>query len=82
VDDVSTTGDSVRQAMAAAREAGGTVVAAGLIIDRSGGAVRFDVPFVSLASVTMSTWPPAECPLCKQRVPLTDPDTRKPVEPR
>jgi orotate phosphoribosyltransferase len=82
VDDVSTTGDSVRQAMAAAREAGGTVVAAGLIIDRSGGTVRFDVPFVSLASVTMSTWPPAECPLCRQRVPLTDPDTRKPVEPR
>jgi orotate phosphoribosyltransferase len=40
VDDVSTTGDSVRQAMAAARDAGGTVVAAGLIVDRSGGTVR------------------------------------------
>ncbi len=80
VDDVSTTGDSVRQAMAAAREAGGTVVAAGLIIDRSGGEVRFDVPFVSLATVKMSTWEPAECPLCKQGALLIDPDTRKPVE--
>ncbi len=80
VDDVSTTGDSVRQAMAAAREAGGTVVAAGLIVDRSGGEVSFDVPFVSLATVKMSTWEPAECPLCKQGAPLTDPDTRKPVE--
>jgi len=80
VDDVSTTGDSVRQAMAAARDAGGTVVAAGLIVDRSGGAVSFDVPFVSLATVTMSTWAPNECPLCAQHVPLMDPDTRKPVE--
>ena len=80
VDDVSTTGDSVRQAMAAAREAGGTVVAAGLIVDRSGGEVRFDVPFVSLATVKMSTWEPAECPLCKQGIPLINPDTRKPVE--
>ena len=80
VDDVSTSGDSVRQAMAAAREASGTVVAAGLIVDRSGGAVSFDVPFVSLATVKMSTWEPAECPLCKQGVLLIDPDTRKPVE--
>jgi orotate phosphoribosyltransferase len=80
VDDVSTTGDSVRQAMAAARDAGGRIVAAGLIVDRSGGTVSFDVPFVSLATVQMSTWPPAECPLCTQGVPLVDPDTRKPVE--
>jgi orotate phosphoribosyltransferase len=80
VDDVSTTGDSVRQAMAAARAAGGTVVAAGLIIDRSGGAIRLDVPFVSLATVSMSTWTPADCPLCAKRVPLIDPDTRQPVE--
>ncbi len=80
VDDVSTTGDSVRQAMAAARDAGGHVVAAGLIVDRSGGAVSFDVPFVSLATVKMSTWAPADCPLCKQGVPLVDPDTRKLIE--
>ncbi len=79
VDDVSTTGDSVRQAMAAVREAGGTVVAAGLIIDRSGGAVSFDVPFASLATVKMSTWEPADCPLCATGVTLTDPDTRLPV---
>ncbi|MBN1917774.1 MAG: orotate phosphoribosyltransferase [Verrucomicrobia bacterium] len=79
VDDVSTTGDSVRQAMAAVREAGGAVVAAGLIIDRSGGAVTFDVPFVSLATVKMSTWSPAECPLCARKAPLIDPDTRQPV---
>ena len=80
VDDVSTTGDSVRQAMAAAREAGGTVVASGLIADRSGGAVNFDVPFVSLSTVTMNTWEAADCPLCAKGVPLTDPDTRKPIE--
>jgi orotate phosphoribosyltransferase len=81
VDDVSTTGDSVRQAMAAVRDVGGTVVAAGLIIDRSGGEVTFDVPFVSLATVKMSTWPAAECPLCKTHTPLIDPDTRQPVTP-
>jgi len=80
VDDVSTTGDSVRQAMAAARDAGGTVVAAGLIADRSGGAISLDVPFVSLATVSMSTWAPADCPLCAEGVPLIDPDTRRPVE--
>lgn len=80
VDDVSTTGDSVHQAMAAAREARGRVVAAGLIVDRSGGAVSFDVPFIALATVNMSTWQPPDCPLCKRGVVLTDPDTRRPVE--
>jgi len=80
VDDVSTTGDSVRQAIQAAREAGGKIVAAGLIVDRSGGTIKFDVPLVSLTSVKMVAWLPAECPLCANKAPLIDPDTRRPVE--
>ena len=80
VDDVSTTGDSVREAMRAAREAGGKVVAVGLLVDRSGGKFGFDVSYVWLASMKMNAWLPADCPLCTQGIPLTDPDTRQPVE--
>src|SRR3982750_2826418 len=48
IEDVLTTGGSTRETMQVARAAGARVVGAGSIVDRSGGAVRFDVPFVSL----------------------------------
>jgi len=80
VDDVTTTGGSIREVMQAVRETGGKVVATGLIVDRSGGQFGFDVTFVWLASMKMETWQPHDCPLCKQGVPLMDPDTRQIIE--
>jgi orotate phosphoribosyltransferase len=41
------------------------VVGVGSLIDRSSGAAPFTVKRVALATVTATTWPPDDCPLCK-----------------
>ena len=76
VEDVVTTGGSTREAIDVARAAGAQVVAAGAIIDRSGGAQRLDVPFHALASVALPTYDPAVCPLCAAGTPVTKPGSR------
>jgi orotate phosphoribosyltransferase len=37
-----------------------------VLVDRSGGQSRVDAPVYSLLQMTPVTWPPAECPLCRQ----------------
>lgn len=65
VEDVVTTGGSTRETIEIARTAGAEVVAAAAIIDRSGGEQRLDVPFFALASVSLPTYAPESCPLCR-----------------
>src|SRR5437764_7438297 len=48
IEDVLTTGGSTRETMSVAAAAGARIVGAGAIVDRSGGAVRFDVPFAAV----------------------------------
>lgn len=74
VEDITTTGGSVRKAANHVRDRGAVVVGIGALIDRSGGEARFDVPFKTLAAVTMESWAPSECPLCKAHTPLIEPD--------
>jgi orotate phosphoribosyltransferase len=76
VEDVLTTGGSTRETMKVAAEAGGRVVGAASIVDRSGGAVRFDVPFAALLDVSLPTYQPDECPLCAQGLPVVKPGSR------
>lgn len=64
VEDVVTTGGSTRETIDVAIAAGGLVVGAGSIIDRSGGSQGLAVPYFSLAQVTFPTYPPDACPLC------------------
>ena len=64
VEDVVTTGGSTRETMDVATRAGGVVVGAGSIIDRSGGDQGLSVPYVSLAQVAFPTYQPDTCPLC------------------
>ena len=64
VEDVVTTGGSTREVVECVRTAGGIVVGVGSLIDRSGGAARFDVKRAALATVSATTWPPESCPLC------------------
>ena len=47
-------------------EAGGRVMAAGALIDRSGGAIEFDVEAQSLLQMPISSYEPEDCPLCRQ----------------
>jgi len=64
VEDVVTTGGSTRETMDVAVRAGGVVVGAASIIDRSGGNQGLSVPYTSLAQVAFPTYQPDACPLC------------------
>ena len=75
IEDVVTTGGSTRETMEVARRAGAIVLTAGAIVDRSGGAA-LDVPFQALATLSLATYPPEECPLCAQGLPVTKPGSR------
>lgn len=76
VEDVLTTGGSTKETMRVATEAGGHVVGAASIVDRSGGSARFDVPFDALLAVDLPTYEPDACPLCGQGVPVVKPGSR------
>jgi len=76
VEDVLTTGGSTRETMQVATAAGAHVVGAASVVDRSGGAVRFDVPFEALLDVELPTYPPDACPLCAKGLPVVKPGSR------
>ena len=76
VEDVVTTGGSTRETIEVARAAGAVVVGAAAIIDRSGGQQRLDVPFHSLAAVSLPTYEPESCPLCLAGQPVVKPGSR------
>jgi len=56
---------------------GGQVVGAASLVDRSGGKADFGVPFYSLVSVEIQSYEPADCPICKEGIPLVKPGSRK-----
>src|SRR3954465_10136737 len=58
IEDVCTTGGSTRETMQVATAAGGQVVGAAAIVDRSGGTVTFDGPFEALLGVDLPTYNP------------------------
>jgi orotate phosphoribosyltransferase len=76
VEDVLTTGGSTRETMQVARAAGGHIVGAASIVDRSGGSASFDVPFVSLLAIDLPTYQPDACPLCARDLPVVKPGSR------
>jgi len=76
VEDVLTTGGSTRETMEVAKAAGAQVVGAASIVDRSGGTIRFDVPFNALLAVALPTYEPDKCPLCAQGLPVVKPGSR------
>jgi orotate phosphoribosyltransferase len=75
VDDILTTGGSVRETLAAVVSHEVEVVGVALLVDRSGGSVHLSVPWFSLLSLDISTWDPKECPLCQRGVPVIKPGT-------
>ncbi len=76
IEDVVTTGGSTREVIEVLRAAGANVLGAGSIIDRSGGRADLGVPRVALATLNVVTYPPEDCPLCKQGVPVVKPGSR------
>jgi orotate phosphoribosyltransferase len=76
VEDVWTTGGSTREAMRVVEEAGGRVVAAGALIDRSGGAIRLGVTAKALLDLSIPSHPAKDCPLCAEGSVAVKPGSR------
>jgi orotate phosphoribosyltransferase len=72
VDDVLTTGGSVRQVLALMQDAGADVRGIGFLIDRTNGGVDFGVPLFACHSMSVASFDAADCPLCRQGLPLTE----------
>ena len=71
VDDVLTTGGSVRDVIDAVRERGAEVAGVGMLVDRTNGATDFGVPFFACLAIEIASWAPDDCRLCRDGVPLT-----------
>ena len=78
VEDVITTGGSTRECIAALEKNGGKVVAAASIIDRSNGSADVGVPRISLVSMSVPSYDPAECPMCARGDEAVKPGSRTP----
>lgn len=76
VDDILTTGGSIRETVVALERQNVEIVGIGVLVDRSAGNVRFDpYPFFPLLSLNIEAWDAADCPLCACGVPLQKPGT-------
>jgi orotate phosphoribosyltransferase len=76
IEDVVTTGGSTNETMVVAEQAGAKVVGAGSVIDRSGGNATLGVPFHSLVTLSLPTYQPDDCPMCRDGRPVTKPGSR------
>ena len=76
VEDVITTGGSTKEVIDIVRAAGAIPVAAGSIIDRSGGAVDLGIPRAALETLHVVAYPPEDCPMCKAGQPVVKPGSR------
>jgi orotate phosphoribosyltransferase len=76
IEDVVTTGGSTRETIEVARQMGATVIAAGSIVDRSGGASTLEVPYSALVTLALPTYQPDACPLCAKGDPVVKPGSR------
>lgn len=77
VEDVVTTGGSVKEVIELVKERGCNVTAVASIVDRSNGKVDFGVKFVNLISMDVVSYEPSECPMCKEgKTPAVKPGSR------
>ena len=75
VEDVVTTGGSVREVLALVRAAGAQIVGVGAIVQR--GEAQFGVPAHALLQMTIVSYEAAECPQCRAGEPIADPGSRR-----
>ncbi len=72
VEDIVTTGGSVREVIDVVRTAGAVPVGIGILVDRSAGKVDFSgIPYKALLTLDIQAYRPENCPLCAQHIPLT-----------
>lgn len=76
VEDVITTGGSVKEAVALGLAAGAQVIGVGCFVDRSPAPPEVGAPLTSLLKIEAAIYPPADCPLCRAGVPVDKPGSR------
>jgi orotate phosphoribosyltransferase len=77
VEDIVTTGLSSRETIEAIQAAGGEVVCAACIVDRSGGRADVGVPLVALATLDVPAYPADKLPPSLAAIPIEDPGSRR-----
>ncbi len=75
VDDVLTTGKSIREVVDAVKKISGDIVGIGVLVDRSEQELDFGLPLFSCHRAATKTYTPEDCPLCAAGVPLVKPGT-------
>ena len=73
VEDVVTRGGRVLECLDIVRKAGGTPVGIAMLVDRSAGSARFDVPAISLLELSFPTYPAEQVPESLARIPVEKP---------
>jgi len=77
VEDIVTTGGSVKECLEAVQSAGAEVVGVGLLVDRSNGKLDLGVRTESLLRMNIPAYSPEECPLCAAGIPWVKPGSRE-----
>ncbi|MDD2498449.1 MAG: orotate phosphoribosyltransferase [Desulfitobacteriaceae bacterium] len=77
VEDVITTGGSVREVAEMVIAQGGKVAGIGVLVDRSGGKVQFDAKLEAVINMEVPSWTEEDCPLCREGIPAMKPGSRK-----
>jgi len=76
VDDILTTGGSIRGTMNAVEKLGGIVIGIGVLINRSTEKIDFGVPLFSCICSPTVVYTAEECPLCAAHIPLVRPGSK------
>jgi orotate phosphoribosyltransferase len=76
VEDIVSTGGSIKECVETVRAAGGKPIAVAALVDRTGGKVKFGVPFISLAQWKVPAWPADKLPPHLKNTPAVKPGSR------
>jgi len=66
VEDVTTTGGSVREVIDVVRRGDAVPVSVAAVVDRSGGTIDFGIPYFALMQIEVQNYQPEKCPLCRE----------------
>ena len=73
IEDIITTGGSVKEVIDVLIENQIEIKAVGAIVDRSGGSINFGYELIALLTMKIETWDALDCPFCKENIPLVKP---------
>jgi orotate phosphoribosyltransferase len=76
VDDIITTGSSIREVLDVITSRGGVAIGIGVLVNRSEHGIEFGIPLFSCHQEVATTYQRQNCPLCKSQIPLIEPGSQ------